>query len=62
MCGIYLGAACGPAYFKSRVYGSQGESKALRTYVTMANLSPVGKGKPLKAFKQGNLKAQREDK
>lgn len=40
------------------MYGSQGEGMALRANGTIANISPVGRGKLLEAFDQGNLKAQ----
>lgn len=42
--------------------GVRAEDKALRADTIMANISPVGRGKSLKAFEQGTLKAQCEDK
>lgn len=47
---------------KGRMYGSQGARKTLRAGGIMANVSSTGRGKPLKAFEQGNLKAQCEAK
>lgn len=42
--------------------GGQGEGKAVRAVGTVANFSPVGGRKPLKASDQNNLKAQCENK
>lgn len=44
------------------MYGSQGARKTLRAGRMIANVSPTGRGRPLKAFEQGNLKAQCEAK
>lgn len=49
-------------WLKGRLYGGHRPVKTLRTGGIMANISPTGRGKSLKASEQGNLKAQCEAK
>lgn len=61
VCGYAWGRVHELAEFKGRST-LKGGGKTVRAGGIMANNSPTGRGKPLRTFEHGNLKAPREDK